>query len=124
MKNESYRYRSMPLSKSVENRHPNLVGLPCPNKKRSARAKTICIITQMTALPATNMPGKKMRRILIFDNHPDSLRLAVREQANTGIDSAKTWANSWHIIIVSLVAAGGLLGMFLITLLSGCIPSS
>jgi hypothetical protein len=101
----------MSLSTSIENRRPDLVGLPSPDKKRNARAKTIFVITQITALAATNIPGKKMRRILIFDNHPDSLRLASREQANTRIDSAKTRANSWHVLIVSLVAAGGLLGM-------------
>ena len=73
--------------------------------------RKIFVIEQTDRLPSTDAAGKKIRRILIYDNHPDSLRLVLGRGANRR-HSAPRGIGSWDFLIVSLLALVGLIGMF------------
>jgi hypothetical protein len=80
---------------------------------RRSRTKKIFIIKKTNRLPSTNAAGRKIRRILIFDNHPESLRLVFGPRAHPDIDlSPPQRVSSWELIIVLTVTAAGLVGMF------------
>jgi len=71
------------------------------------------VIGQVRRLESTTGTYKSMRRILIFDDHPDSLRLVLEDSANPHGDlSRQQGVNSWELLLVSILAMGALLGMF------------
>jgi len=86
------------------------------------RAKKIFVIKESSrpfdsrsgrALPATNPARKKIQRILIFDDHPDSLRLVLGRRVNPQAHlSAPPPAGSWELILVSMLTMGALVAMF------------
>jgi hypothetical protein len=81
--------------------------------ERRVRTKKIFIVRKTTRLPSTNAAGKKIRRILIFDNHPESLRLVFGHRQHRNVDlSRPAQIISWELILVSILAVAGLVGMF------------
>jgi hypothetical protein len=81
--------------------------------QRPGRTRKIFVIKKTSRLPSTNAAGKKIRRLLIFDNHPDSLRLGFGRRGNADVDlSAPPRASSSELIIVSLLTLAALVGMF------------
>ena len=57
--------------------------------------------------------AEKIHRVLIFDNHPDSLRLVFEGGAISHHDLPKSrHVSSWELIIVSILTIGGLVGVF------------
>jgi hypothetical protein len=71
------------------------------------------VIKQASRLPATNTAGKQIRRILIFDDHPDSLRLVFGRRANPQIDlSMPPRTLPWELVLISMLTMGALIGMF------------
>jgi len=81
--------------------------------QRSGRARRIFVIKKTSRLRSTNGADKKIRRILIFDNHPDSLRLVFEGGAISHHELPKSrHVSSWELIIVSILIIGGLVGMF------------
>jgi hypothetical protein len=80
---------------------------------RSGRRKKIFVIKKTSRLPSTNGAGKKIRRILIFDNHPESLRLVFGRRPHPDVDLSRPQrVSSWELIIVLIVTVAGLVGMF------------
>ena len=50
--------------------------------------------------------GKAIRRIVIFDNHPDSLRLVLQSRGDVGSDDvASRWEKRTSIIFGSILIA-------------------
>ena len=81
--------------------------------RQRVRTRKIFIIKKTSRLPSTNAAGKKIRRILIFDNHPDSLRLVFGRRRLSDVDLIRSKrVSSWELIVVSMVTLGGLIGMF------------
>jgi hypothetical protein len=81
--------------------------------QQSPRTKTIFVIKNTSRLSSTNAAGKKIRRILIFDNHPDSLRLVFGRRPLPDVDLIQSKrVSSWELILVSIVTLAGLVGMF------------
>jgi hypothetical protein len=81
--------------------------------ERRVRTKKIFIVRKTTGLPSTNAAGKRIRRILIFDNHPESLRLVFGHRQHRDVDlSRPEQVISWELILVSILAVAGLVGMF------------
>ena len=81
--------------------------------QQSRRTKKIFVINKTSRLSSTNAAGKKIRRILIFDNHPDSLRLVFGHRPLPDLDLAPPeQVISWELIVVSILAVAGLVGMF------------
>jgi len=101
------------LVRPIENRHPNLFDLPSASGQPGVRAKKIFVIKQSRRLRSTNGADKTIRSILIFDNHPDSLRLVFGRRANPHIHLfAPQPASSWELILVSILTMVALIGMF------------
>ncbi len=89
----------------------NLAQTSSGDRQRS-RTRKIFIIKKTSRLPSTNAAGKKIRRILIFDNHPDSLRLLFGERTNPYVDlSVPQRVSSWQLIVVSILTMSALFGM-------------
>ena len=72
-------------------------------------AKKLCVIKQV--LRSRNGIAKGVR-IVVFDNHPDTLRLIFHLRRNEDVDLAPTRASSWELVLVSIVIMGALFGMF------------
>ena len=110
------------LVRPIDDRYPNLFRFPSASGQPGVRVSKIFVIKQTwrlldsrsgQALPATNGTRKQIRRILIFDDHPDSLRLVFGRRANPQIDlSVPQRVSSWELVVVSILTMGALIGMF------------
>src|SRR5260370_40231356 len=91
MERENSQNRGMPLSwqfvrPSSDSRNLRLPRDLALGGRARCGARKIFVVKQTTHLPATNAAaGKTVRRILIFDNHPDSLRLVFGGRAGTHV---------------------------------------
>ena len=59
---------------------------------------------------AIQAPGKKVQHILIFDDHPDSLRLVLGTPANPRVERpvsgrATLWVGLFSMLMLSLLIA-------------------
>jgi hypothetical protein len=57
----------------------------------------------IVAPPKVDLGGKAIRRILIFDNHPDSLRLVSERHLTSGVDAAVSRHTSPLYVILGLL---------------------
>src|SRR5713226_5125718 len=116
MKRERRHYRGMALPTSFVRRitegQLNLTQTSSGDRQR-VRTRKIFIIKKISRLPSTNAAGKKIRRILIFDNHPDSLRLVFARRPDPHVDvPVPKRVSSWELIIVCSLTFVGVIGMF------------
>jgi len=111
-----------PFVRPIANHQPNLAR-PFPvSRQPGIRAKNIFVIKESSrsfdfrsgqALAAPNAARKRIQRILIFDDHPDSLRLVLGRRVNPQAHlSAPPPASSWEVILVSMLTMGALVAMF------------
>ena len=110
-----YRGTTLPASRFVKPGADDQFNFEPPTRTRQQRRRTkkIFIIKKTSRLPSTNAARKKIRRILIFDNHPESLRLVFGHRQHRNVDlSRPTPVISWELILVSILAVAGLVGMF------------
>jgi hypothetical protein len=90
---------------------PGLARLASTNGQRGLHTKRIVVITQSQRLPSTDGADKKIQRLLIFDNHPDSLRLIFGRGNPSDAHSTDPPAMTWLefglpcVIAVTLLAA-------------------
>ena len=113
MKRKDFRRRpiSSPFVRPVTG--PNLFPLSAASEKPRRRTRKIFVIKQARHLASTNGTQKKLRRILIFDDHPDTLRLVFGRDASLHDDlSVSPRATSWEFILVSILAIVAFMGMF------------
>src|SRR5260370_22020742 len=117
MKRERFDYGRMALPRSFVRPNAedqlNLARTFSLPGQRSGRARKIFVIKKTSRLRSTNGADKKIRRILVFDNHPESLRLVYGRRRSPDIDlSVPQRASSSELIIVSLLTVAALVGMF------------
>jgi hypothetical protein len=111
MKRRSYHHRARtfnaPLLKSpAEDRSSNSFGFLSPGRQPGTRAKRIFIIKQAIQLPPTNSAeGRNVQHVLIFDDHPESLRLVFGGTPEVDL-SRPPRANSWHRFLLSMLIIG------------------
>jgi hypothetical protein len=76
--------------------------------------RKIFVVKRTSHLPATNAAaGKTLRRILIFDNHPDSLRLVFgRCAASHASLSDPQGTTSWGVAFLWILVVGLMMAMF------------
>ena len=95
------------------NRQPDPALPLSANGQRSLRTRKIFVIKQVRRLESATSAHKKIRRILIFDDHPDSLRLVFESGANPHPDlSLPQRVSRWKFILVSILTMVVLIGMF------------
>jgi hypothetical protein len=83
-----------------------------PGQRRDRRRKTF-VVKKTGRLLSANGPDKKVREILIFDNHPDTIRLISRTRPDPYVDLTRSpRVSSKELIIVCLLIVVGLIAMF------------
>lgn len=115
MKRKDFRHRPISFPESFVRpvTGPRLFRLSDASEKPRRRTRKIFVIKQARRLASTNGTEKKLRRILIFDDHPDTLRLVFGPGASGHDDlSVPSRVTSWEFIFVSILAIVALLGMF------------
>jgi hypothetical protein len=114
-KSSSYRRTALPalfLRPSTDHQ-PDLARLASVNEQRGLRARKIFVIERTRCVPSTIAAPKKIRRVLIFDNHPDSLRLVFGKRANPYVDlSGPQRVRSWELVLISVLVLGLFIAMF------------
>jgi len=117
MKRKTFRNRVMafpaPFARPFAGRQPDLVQSSPANGQRRQMRK-IFVIRKVSWLPATNATGRKIQRVLIFDNHPDSLRL-VSGYRSADLhfhlsDPPRT--TSWGVALLWILVVGLMMAMF------------
>jgi hypothetical protein len=115
MKRKNSRYRAMPFSarvvEPINKLDPHLFRFPPAREHGGVRVRKIFVIKKVQRLPATTVAGKKIQRILIFDNHPDSLRLVLGRRADSYLhlsDPGRTTSSGvallWILVVVLMMA--------------------
>jgi hypothetical protein len=100
------------LKPSSEDDSSNSFGFPSRRRQLGAGAKKIFIIRQAIQLPPTNSAeGKNAQHILIFDDHPESLRLVFGSTTPKLDLSRPPRASSSQLILLSILAIGLLLAI-------------
>src|SRR5438128_646425 len=80
---------------------------------RRRRTRKIFVVKQKRRLLAENRAHRKIEQVLVFDDHPESLRLAFREIRNSHVDLPRAHrATSFDLIVVSILTLLVLVGMF------------
>ncbi|MEY2558201.1 MAG: hypothetical protein QOE34_1626 [Verrucomicrobiota bacterium] len=80
MKSNNYSYQKTTVQNRFvgePNKDGSLSSVPSTNAPSCFRKRKIFVFRKTSFLPATKGPGKQIRRILIFDDHPASLRLVM-----------------------------------------------
>ena len=117
MKRERFDYGRMALPGSLvtpgADDHLNLArSFSLPGERRG-RTRKIFVIKKTSWLRSTNGADKKIRRILIFDNHPESLRLVLARRSDPHVDfTVLPRVSAGELIIVCLLTVVGLIGTF------------
>jgi hypothetical protein len=112
MKRRSYHHRARvfnaPLPKPpAEDRSSNSFRFLSPGGQPGTRAKRIFIIKQAIQLPPTNSAGaRNVQHVLIFDDHPESLRLVFGGAAAQVDLSRLSGASSRHLVLLSILIMG------------------
>ena len=114
MKRNSSRSRVTPFSlgpvRPRISHAPLVFGFPSGSGKPAIRAKRIFVIKRVRRLPATNTYGKTIQRILIFDDHPASLRLVLGHRVSPQTDRRTSQrAGWWEPILAWMMIAGALI---------------
>jgi hypothetical protein len=117
MKRTSFRKRVMifptPIVRPIFDRPSNLAHSSSASEERRPPARRIFVIKQGQPLPGANGPGRKIRQVLIFDDHPDSLRLVFGRQAGGQRELAKSEHKSlWQFLLVATPTFVLVVGMF------------
>jgi hypothetical protein len=114
MKRKSSRYRVMRFSARLAKTDPTPDALvqrfPLASGQSSIRARRIFVIKRVSLLPAPNTLGKTIQRILIFDDHPASLRLVFGRRTSPQTDRRTSQsAGWWESILAWMLIAGALI---------------
>jgi hypothetical protein len=74
---------------------PVMRGVSSANAQSSVPARRIFIIRQASRLSANDTQSKTVRHILVFDDHPDTLRLILGDSADESVDDAPDESAGW-----------------------------
>jgi hypothetical protein len=87
---------------------------PSGGGQPGVRSKRIFVIKRVSLLPTTNTQSKTIQRILIFDDHPASLRLVFGRRTNPQGDRGKSQSSEWWELPLGwMLMLGVLIMMFL-----------
>jgi hypothetical protein len=127
MKKDSFGYRGMPFParfvRSVDYYYSILLRPGPATERPSVGVRKIFVIKESIrplpfrsaeARPAAEPPGKTIQRILIYDDHPDSLRLVLGHgSSQEGNHPAPPSAKWWEPVLGGMLITGALIIIFL-----------
>jgi hypothetical protein len=109
MKRRSYHYQARTFNPPAEDRSSNSFRVLSPDRQPGLRAKRIFIVRQTVQVPSTSSAeGRKVQHVLIFDDHPESLRLVF---ADTPVEfdlSPPHRASPWPLILLWILIIGSM----------------
>src|SRR2546430_17055745 len=108
------RVRAFPLSfvRPMGDRPPYPAEDGSIKRERHSQIRKIFVIRQVRPSPR-NTAGQGVRRILVFDNHPESLRLVFGRQTNPHVDLSDLHRTSiWALVLISVLTFAAVVGMF------------
>jgi hypothetical protein len=84
------------------------------------QTRKIFVVTETITASTSTAPN--LHRILVVDNHPESLRLLFQSQTNLRLEPVTPWrsggwrsggwrSGGWRFVLPSILIAGALLGM-------------
>lgn len=117
MKRKSSRGRALPFSarvvKPIDKLNPNLFRFPSASEHSGVRVRKIFVIKEVQRLPATTTAYRRIQRILIFDNHPASLRLVFGRRVDSHVHFYDPQPiTSSEIALLWILVVGLMLAMF------------
>ena len=84
------------------------------DKQAAVRARRIFVVKQTRWLPPTPLTaGKRVQLILVFDNHPDSLRLVFDHRAPSHVHLSDPQRTPSSVVALLWILVEGLMAMFL-----------
>jgi len=100
-------FNTPPLRLPAEDRSSNSLRFLSLDRQLGTGTKRFFIIKQAVQLPSTNSAeSRTVQHVLIFDDHPESLRL-VFGSTTPEIDlSRPPPASSWHLVLLSILIMG------------------
>jgi hypothetical protein len=97
---------------TVENRFRGSLNSTPSRGQVGVGKKRVFVFRKTSFLPTTKGQGKRIQRILIFDDHPDSLRLILGPPVKWTIRRViRERASTRHFLLPGLVIIGALLAM-------------
>jgi hypothetical protein len=115
MKERSFHHRARTFKARLfkPGKDRNSVRFLSPGRQSGARTKRIFIIKQTIQLAPTNSAaGRNAQHILIFDDHPESLRLVFGNTTPKLDLSLPPRARLWHRFLLSILIMGLLTAIF------------
>jgi hypothetical protein len=127
MKRNRFWYRGMPFParfvRSVDYYYSTLLRLSPATEQPGIRVRKIFVIKESIrplacreggTQPIANPPGRPIQRILIYDDHPDSLQLVFGPGPKLPVDhSAPPSGRWWKPVLGGMLITGVLIVMFL-----------
>jgi hypothetical protein len=96
--------------RAVDYYYPTAFGPPAAREQPSVLPRKIFVFRQKRRLDSTTGASKTMQRILIFDDHPDSLRLVfgrpARRRVNPTAPQSPRWWDpvlGWMLLMIALI---------------------
>ena len=119
MKRDSLQRRGMPLLRQFveppsDSHNLRLSRDHLLDKQAAVRARRIFVVKQTRRLPPTQLTaGKRVQLILVFDNHPDSLRLVFDHPAPSHVHLSNPQRTPSSVVALLWILVVGLMAMFL-----------
>jgi hypothetical protein len=117
MKKRSSHYRARTFNAPVlrlpaEDRSANPFRFLSRGRRLGTGTKRFFIIKQAVQLPPTSSAGSRtVQHILIFDDHPESLRLVFGAAAAQVDLSRPPGASLWYLVLLSIVIISSLIAI-------------
>jgi hypothetical protein len=90
--------------------------VPLPSEQSSIQSRRVFLFKGEERLAANSGPDKTIQRILIFDNHPETLHLLFGRGAINWADSEAEESTRWWEPVLGWMLVGGLLILLLVSL--------
>jgi hypothetical protein len=117
MKKRSFHHRARTLNAPVltlpiEDRSANPFRFLSRGRRLGTGTKRFFIIKQAVQLPPTSSAGSRtVQHVLIFDDHPESLRLVFGGAAAQVDLSRPPGASLWYLVLLSIVIISSLIAI-------------
>src|SRR3954454_9123096 len=101
MKRRKFRDEKRALAASLVRQNPSPQPKITANQSPRRHARKLFIVKEVTSFPNTNVTAVRIQRILIFDNHPKTLRMVSLRHLGATLGRA-SFRPKHHDVILAL----------------------